>query len=124
MIWDSTPGKSSMFVMALDAADEAALKEKYGIRPAGIIIKWNSVSQKGKGLALGFDFDTLSDEIGVANWAGPAWAPKLVQDIGMMDYIDKPESAIKTLKEFDVDNDLLTKLKTVGNNPYKVLEML
>ena len=124
MIWDSTPGKNSMFVMALSPDDEAALKAKYGIRPAGIIIKWNSVSLKGKGLALGFDFDTMSEEMGVANWTGPSWAPKLVQDIGMMDYVDNPESAIKTLKEFDVDNDLLTKLKTAGNNPYKVLGML
>ncbi|PWR75844.1 FmdE family protein [Methanospirillum stamsii] len=124
MIWDSTPGKSSMYVMALDPDDEAALQEKYGIRPAGIIVKWNSVSKTGKGLALGFDFDTLSEELGVANWTGPSWAPKLVQDIGMMDYVDKPESAIKTLKEFEVDDDLMTQLKTAGNNPYKVLGML
>jgi len=37
------------------------------------------------------------------NWTGPTWAPKLVQDIGMMPYIDNPESVITTLKEFDVD---------------------
>ncbi|QXO95779.1 hypothetical protein KSK55_05155 [Methanospirillum purgamenti] len=124
MIWDSTPGKNSMYVMALSPEDEAAVKAKYGIRPAGIIVKWNSVSLKGKGIALGFDFDTISQELGVANWTGPAWAPKLVQDIGMMDYVDKPESAIKTLKEFEVDEKLLTELKTAGNNPYKVLGMI
>ena len=124
MIWDSTPGKSSMYVMALDPDDEAALTEKFKTRPAGIIIKWNSVSKSGSGLALGFDFDTISKELGVADWNGPAWAPKIIQDIGMMDYVDKPESAIKTLKEFTVDDALMTELKTAGNNPYKVLGLL
>jgi len=113
-----------MFVMALSPEDEEALKKKYGIRPAGIIIRWNDISKTGKGLALGFDFDTMSEEIGVANWTGPSWAPKLVQDIGMMPYVDKPESAIKTLKEFPVDEATLTKMKTAGNNPYKILGML
>lgn len=124
MIWDSTPGKNSMFVMALSKEDEEALKAKYGTRPAGIIIKWNDGAKKGKGLALGFDFDTISEEVGVANWTGPSWAPKLVQDIGMMEYIDKPESVITSLKEFEVDEPLLTRLKTAGNNPYNELEML
>ena len=124
MIWDSTPGKNSMFIMALSPEDEAAVKAKYGNRPAGIIIRWNDVAKKGTGMALGFDFDTISKEVGVADWTGPSWAPKLVQDIGMMDYIDKPESVITTLYEFDVDEPLLTKLKTAGNNPYKVLGML
>ena len=50
MIWDSTPGKNSEFVMALSPEDEAALKKKYGIRPAGIIIRWNDISKTGKGL--------------------------------------------------------------------------
>ncbi len=124
MIWDSTPGKNSMFVMALSPEDEAAIKAKYGIRPAGIIIKWNDTAKKGQGIALGFDFDTISEEVGVANWTGPSWAPKLIQDIGMIDYVKKPESVIKTLKEFTVDEAKLTKLKTAGNNPYKVLGML
>ena len=77
-----------------------------------------------KDWSLGFDFDTISEEIGVANWTGPSWAPKLVQDIGMIPYVDKPESVIKTLKEFPIDETNLTKLKTSGNNPYKVLGML
>jgi formylmethanofuran dehydrogenase subunit E-like metal-binding protein len=124
MIWDSTPGKNSMFVMALSPEDEAALTKKYGIRPAGIIIRWNDVAKKGRGIALGFNFDLLSEEIGVANWTGPSWAPKLVQDIGMIPYVDKPEYAIKTLKEFDLDEANLTRLKTAGNNPYKILGML
>lgn len=124
MIWDSTPGKNSEFVMALSPGDEAALKAKYGTRPAGIIIRWNDVSKTGKGLALGFDFDTISEEVGVANWTGPSWAPKLVQDIGMIPYIEKPESVITTLKEFPVDEANLTKLKSAGNNPYNVLGML
>ncbi len=124
MIWDSTPGKNSMFVMALNPDDEAALKAKYGTRPAGIIIRWNDGAKKGKGVALGFNFDQISAELGLVNWTGPSWAPKLVQDIGMIPYVDKPESVITTLKEFDVDEANLTKLKTAGNNPYKILGML
>jgi len=124
MIWDSTPGKNSMYVMALSPEDEAALKAKYGIRPAGIIIRWNDAAKKGTGIALGFNFDQVSEELGLVNYTGPSWAPKLVQDIGMMPYVDKPESVIKTLKEFPVDEVNLTKMKTAGNNPYKVLGMI
>jgi formylmethanofuran dehydrogenase subunit E-like metal-binding protein len=124
MIWDSTPGKNSMYVMALSPDDQATLEAKYGTRPAGIIIKWNDGAKKGKGIALGFNFDQVTEEPGLVNYTGPSWAPKLVQDIGMMPYIDKPESVITTLKEFDVDEANLTKLKTAGNNPYKVLGML
>jgi len=124
MIWDSTPGKSSEYVMALSPEDEAVLKAKYKTRPAGIIIKWNDASKTGKGLALGFDFDKVSEDTGVANWTGPSWAPKIVQDIGMMAYTENPEPYVSTLKEFTVDEVNLTKLKTAGNNPYKVLGML
>lgn len=124
MIWDSTPGKNSMFVMALSPEDEKTLTAKYGTRPAGIIIRWNDGAKTGKGLALGFDFDIVSKETGVADWTGPAWAPKLIQDIGMMEYTDRPEAVVTTLKEFDVDEPLLAKLKTAGNNPYKVLGMM
>nr|WP_319538807.1 FmdE family protein [uncultured Methanospirillum sp.] len=124
MIWDSTPGKNSEFVMALSADDEAALKAKYGTRPAGIIIRWNDAAKKGTGVALGFDFDKVNADTGVANWTGPSWAPKLVEDIGMMPLVDKTEDYITTLKEFPVDEANLTKLKTAGNNPYKVLGML
>ncbi|MFH0968472.1 MAG: FmdE family protein [Methanobacteriota archaeon] len=124
MIWDSTPGKNSMFVMALSPEDEATLTAKYGTRPAGIIVKWNDVAKKGTGIALGFNFDQVTEELGLGNYTGPSWAPKLIQDIGMTSYVDKPESFIKTLKEFPVDEANLTKLKTAGNNPYKILGML
>jgi formylmethanofuran dehydrogenase subunit E-like metal-binding protein len=124
MIWDTTPGKNGMFVMALSPEDESAFQARYGIRPAGIVIRWNDAAKRGTGLALGFDFDLISKELGVANWTGPSWAPKLVQDIGMLEYLDKPEKVVKTLKEFTVDETNLTKLKTAGNNPYAVLGML
>jgi len=124
MIWDATPGKNSMVVMALSPEDEAALKEKYGTRPAGIIIRWNDAAQKGTGVALGFDFDKVSEELGLVNFTGPSWAPKLVQDIGMMPYLEHPESVITTLKEFTVDEEIMTSLRTAGNNPYRVLGML
>jgi hypothetical protein len=42
----------------------------------------------------------------------------------MMEYTDRPEAVVTTLKEFDVDEPLLAKLKTAGNNPYKVLGMM
>ena len=44
---------------------------------------------------------------------------KFIQDIGMMEY-DRPELVVTTLKEFDVDEPLLAKLKTAGNNPHSV----
>ncbi|MCU0637935.1 MAG: FmdE family protein, partial [Methanothrix sp.] len=101
MFWDATPGKSSMFVMALTDAEKKAVP---GI--AGIYIRWNDTAKEGDALALAYNFSAVA----LPTWTGPAWGSKLYQDIVLMPYVDTPEAFITVLKEFKVDAAKLANL--------------
>ncbi|OPY48812.1 MAG: FmdE, Molybdenum formylmethanofuran dehydrogenase operon [Methanosaeta sp. PtaU1.Bin060] len=109
--WDATPGKSSMFVMALTNAEKKAVPNI-----AGIYIRWNDTSKSGDALALGFNFSAVE----LPSWNGPAWGSMIYQDIVLMEYADKPETFISTIKEFEVDAQTLAMLQNAGMHPLKV----
>ena len=111
MRWDATPGKSSMFVMALTDAEKKAVP---GI--AGIYIRWNDTVKAGDALALGYNFSAVE----LPQWTGPAWGSKLYQDIVLMPYVDTPEAFITVLKEFKVDAAKLAQMQNAGMHPLKV----
>ncbi|OQB16942.1 MAG: FmdE, Molybdenum formylmethanofuran dehydrogenase operon [Euryarchaeota archaeon ADurb.Bin190] len=111
MRWDATPGKSSMFVMALTDAEKKAVP---GI--AGIYIRWNDTVKEGDALALGYNFSAVE----LPQWTGPAWGSKLYQDIVLMPYVDTPEAFITVLKEFKVDAAKLAQMQNAGMHPLKV----
>ena len=111
MRWDATPGKSGMFVMALTDAEKKAVPNI-----AGIYIRWNDTAKSGDALALGFNFSAVK----LPQWTGPAWGSKLYQDIVLMDYVDKPETFITVIKEFNVDAAKLANLQNAGMHPLKV----
>ncbi|MDM7938943.1 MAG: FmdE family protein [Methanothrix sp.] len=115
MRWDATPGKSGMFVMALTDAEKKAVPNI-----AGIYIRWNDTSKSGDALALGFNFSAVK----LPQWKGPAWGSKIYQDIVLMDYVDKPEAFISTIKEFKVDSAKLAMLQNAGMHPLKVAGVL
>jgi len=123
--WDATPGKSGMFVMALTDTEKNALKAKYNQSDvAGIYIRWNDTAKQGDALVLGFNWTSMYELTGTANWKGPSWASKLVMDVRMMDYWNKPEAAVSTLKEFKVDSNKLAMLQNAGMHPLKVAGIL
>jgi formylmethanofuran dehydrogenase subunit E-like metal-binding protein len=111
MRWDATPGKSGMFVMALTDAEKKAVPNI-----AGIYIRWNDTAKSGDALALGFNFSAVK----LPQWTGPSWGSKLYQDIVLMDYVDKPETFITVIKEFNVDAAKLANLQNAGMHPLKV----
>ena len=111
MFWDATPGKSSMFVMALTDAEKKAVP---GI--AGIYIRWNETAKEGDALALAYNFSAVK----LPQWTGPAWGSKLYQDIVLMPYVDTPEDFITVLKEFKVDAAKLAQMQNAGMHPLKV----
>jgi formylmethanofuran dehydrogenase subunit E-like metal-binding protein len=113
--WDATPGKSGMFVKALKDKEKAAVP---GI--AGICIRWNDTAKQGDALALSFNFRAVK----LPQWKGPAWGSKIYQDVAMMDYANKPEFFLATIKEFKVDQAELSLLEEAGINPLKVAEVL
>lgn len=115
MRWDATPGKSGMFVMALTDAEKKAVPNI-----AGIYIRWNDTAKSGDALALGFNFSAVN----LPQWTGPSWGSKLYQDIVLMDYVDKPETFITVIKEFNVDAAKLALLQNAGMHPLKVAGVL
>jgi formylmethanofuran dehydrogenase subunit E-like metal-binding protein len=123
--WDATPGKSGMFVMALTDAEEKALNSRYNQTDvSGIYIRWNDTAKQGTALVLGFNWTHMYILTGIDNWKGPSWATMLVMDVNMVDYWNRPEVAVSTLKEFEVDQDTLAMLTNAGMNPLKVAGVL
>jgi formylmethanofuran dehydrogenase subunit E-like metal-binding protein len=112
--WDATPGKSSMFVMALTDKEKSSIP---GI--AGIYIRWNDTAKEGDALVLAFNFSAVA-----SRWTGPAWGSKLASDIELMGYVDKPETFISIIKEFKVDQAELALLENAGMHPLKVAGVL
>jgi len=114
MRWDATPGKSSMFVMALTDAEKKAVP---GI--AGIFIRWNSTSNEGAALVLAYNSSAAK-----STWTGPSWGSKLASDVVLMDYLDRPEAFVSTIKELKVDQEKLAMMQNAGMHPLKVVGVL
>ena len=117
ILWDLTAGKGGQHISPLSEEDEAAMTEKYGTRPAGIFVRWDSKQKTGRALALGFDFDSTP-------WTGPSWGQKPSQVVDMVKNIGNPGKYVRVMKEFSVDEQMLSDLKNPANNPYRVAGML
>lgn len=114
MRWDATPGKSGMFAMALTDTEKKAVP---GV--AGIFIRWNATTNKGDALVLAYNSSSVQ-----SGWTGPAWGSKIASSVALMDYTDKPESFVSTIKEFEVDQAALSLMQNAGIHPLKVAGVL
>ncbi|NLD56815.1 MAG: hypothetical protein GX651_01615 [Methanomicrobiales archaeon] len=114
MLWDTTPGKGGQYRYAISDADQEKLAAKYGVRPAGIYILWDSKAKSGHAMLLGFNFDSTE-------WTGPSWGQKPKQVLDMIENIGTPEKYVVVIKEFEVDEEMLKKLEDTNTNPYTVL---
>lgn len=117
ILWDMTPGKGGQYIWPQSDENVAKITEKYGSRPAGIYIRWNSKEKTGKALVLGFQFDS-------STWTGPSWGEKPKRTVEMVENRDHPEKFVTVIKELTVDEKILEDLKNPVNNPYSVLGML
>jgi formylmethanofuran dehydrogenase subunit E-like metal-binding protein len=113
VLFDITTGKKALIATHLSTEQMDQVQE--GI--AGIFIRWNRHTQKGQGLVLTLD------------WSGdaiiPADAPRIDRALAMMEYVDKPETFVSTLKEFQVTGEEeLNGLKSSGITPYEKLGLL
>lgn len=121
MRWDATPGKSGMFVMALTETEKKALNAKYNQSDvAGIYIRWNDTVKEGDALVLGFNWTRARELDGSVDYKGPTWAPKLIEDIRLMEYWNRPEVVVSIIKEFKVNKGMLAQLQNAGMHPLKV----
>ncbi len=130
-IFETNVGHKRTFVKWLTAEQNAALPEE-AKNVANIIIKEDLKTGKGEGIVVAFDWDKAFQMCGDVSrkdlkafdtykW----WYMRLKMDLFMMDYLDKPETFISTLKTFTVESPAeIEKLKSAGVNPLVELGLM
>ena len=109
--FDATAGKRRMIVKSLSQTQSQRLPK--GV--AGIYIRWNKESQTGDGLVLAFNWDKCKR---LCKWD----AGKARMNLLMLDYLDRPETFVRTVHEFSLDSqDGLDQLQRAGVDPYAAL---
>jgi len=123
IIFETNVGHKRTFVKWLTAEQKAALpKEAKNV--ANIIIKEDMKTGESEGIVVAFDWDKAYEgsgtnatdlrDFGTYKW----WWVRLKMDLWMMDYLDRPETFISTIKTFTVESpDEIEKLKSAGVNP-------
>ncbi len=100
-VLNTTPGKSGMAVLPMDEQLKARLIPE-AKNLAGIYIRWNDKSKTGDGLVLAFDFARANSIGNIDNNQGFPWESKVKMDLFLLDYYDKPEVFVSTIKKFDL----------------------
>ena len=124
VLFDSTVGKRRMYVKAVDGLPFPSKQFPEELKNiAGIYIAWNRSVGKGKAVMLAFDWDKACKMAGINrsdfkkfstyHW----WYVRLKLDLFLMDYLDKPETFVSKIKEFEVDSKTLKKINTAGVDP-------
>ena len=120
-IFETNVGHRAMYVKHLTKEQKAALSGE-AKKVANIFIN----KKTNKGVVVGFDWAKVYE---VAEMPDEAiakfrdfttywwWWGRLKQDIALMDYLDKPEEFVCTIKEFDTTPEQIEKLTTAGVNP-------
>lgn len=129
VLFDSTVGKRRMYAKAL-SEDQIDLLPKEYKNIAGIYVAWNRSAGKGRAVILTFDWNKACEMAGVNRsdfkkfntyyW----WLARLKLDLFMMNYLDKPETFVSKVKEFEIDSKTLNKLNTAGVNPLVELRLI
>mgnify|MGYP000397909191 CR=1 FL=1 len=124
IIFDATVGKRGLFAMQIPRDVQEKLPERVR-NIATIFIKWNKGTGRGKGYVLFFDWAKAKERFKAEVTLVPKnkGLRKLKMAIWMLNYEDKPEEFISTIKEFDVDEQLLSKLQCAGVNPLLELRL-
>lgn len=129
-IFETNVGHKRLYVKHL-TKEQVEQLPKEAKNVANIVIRWEKGAEKGEGIVLTFDWDKASEMCGIDRkdfkdfktykW----WWTRLKMDLWMMDYIDKPEELVTTLKKFDVNSPAeIERLKAAGVNPLVELGLM
>ncbi|WP_220680779.1 FmdE family protein [Methanofollis formosanus] len=122
IVWDATAGKRGFFAKDLSAVEKDALQKKYGTNVAGIYVRWDEATKSGDGLVVAYNMTRSNELTGTAGWKGDPLLSKLVMDLELIDYVDRPEELVTTVKEFRCESpEEFAMLTYAGVNPLKVL---
>ena len=122
-IFETNVGHKRLYVKHLTKEQMGQLPE-YAKNVANIVIRWEKGAETGDGIVVAFDWDKAFEDSGTSRKDLKAfdthrwWWMRLKMDIWMMDYLDKPEALISTIKSFTVNSPAeIDKLKSAGVNP-------
>jgi formylmethanofuran dehydrogenase subunit E-like metal-binding protein len=131
ILLDLTPGKRSLFVKNLTAEQKKALPgEKPTDSIAGIVVVWNNKANKGKAVALRYDWARVWQVSGVKSKdfkpkggkSNPVfWTTRVKCNWGLMPYLTKAADFVKVVKEVELSPRMYTKMTIAGVNPYEVI---
>lgn len=117
-IFETNVGHKRLFVKWLTKEQSKTLPEEAkGVANIFINTKTN------EGIVVGFDWDKTSEMCEIERaWLKDFetykwWWTRLKMDILLMDYLDKPEEFIYTIKEFSTTPEQIENLKAAGVNP-------
>ena len=116
-----------MTVMMLSKEQTQQLPENV----AGIYVRWDKSDDSGQAMVLTFDWDKASEMSEIErSWfkdfeSYKWWYARLKMDIFMLDYLDKPEEFVSSVKEFSIGSSSeLMALRTAGTNPYVEIRLM
>jgi formylmethanofuran dehydrogenase subunit E-like metal-binding protein len=128
---DLTPGKRSLFVKQLTADQKKTISgEKPTDSIAGILVIWNNTANKGKAVALRYNWGKAWQVSGVESKdfkpkggkSNPVfWTTRVKCNWGLMPYLTKPADFVRVVKEVEVSPQMYTKMTIAGVNPYEVI---
>ncbi|KUK13986.1 MAG: hypothetical protein H5T91_00135 [Synergistetes bacterium] len=116
VIFDTTVGKKGMYVRGLRGDEEKAFPDV-----AGIYVLWSDKDKRGRGLVLSFDFKALRRESGATDDDYP-WLWRLKGNYWVMKNLDRARGLVGKMGEFEVDEELLGKLKKMELRLEEVLK--
>jgi len=135
-LFETNVGHKHMFVKWLTKEQSKELKKHLpenlkGIDVANIVIRWERGASKGEGIVIGFDWEKASKLCGIErSWFKDFktykwWWTRLKMDLWLMDYTDKPEEFVATIKTFNVNSTSeIWKLTSAGVNPLAELGLM
>jgi len=123
IIFETNVGHKRLFVKNLTGEQRKRLPNE-AKNVANIVIRWERGAKKGDGLVVAFDWDKGFKECGIEKaWLRDFttyrwWYVRLKMDLWMMDYLNKPEALVTTIKSFTVSSPAeIDKLTSAGVNP-------
>ncbi|MEA3359031.1 MAG: FmdE family protein [Thermodesulfobacteriota bacterium] len=122
-IFETNVGHKRLFVKWLTKEQKKRLP-KVAKNVANIVIRWERGAKKGKGIVVAFNWDKVFKGARIKrkdfmDFKGYGWWwTRLKMVVWMMNYLDKPEALVSTIKEFEVKSPAeIEKLKAAGVNP-------
>ncbi|MCL6559737.1 MAG: hypothetical protein K6U74_13270, partial [Firmicutes bacterium] len=92
---------------------------------AGVYFRYDSVTKKGEGLVLAYDFNKGYAMSGIDMNNGFPWEIRLKSDLWYMDYLEQPETFVSVIKRFELqEGEQPSDYAQPGVNPLVRLELV